>query len=124
MKPVTYGDVRKEFKLDDEVWACAFKPTVDKEGKHNYSKPVRGRLVTDNSELKDLDRRKNGYSHINYFVPYKKNGVDLAWSKAVSIYARYFCRTKKESTDFYNELIQSHIKWLEQEADNLRKLLI
>lgn len=124
MKPVTWGDVKNVFKVDDEVWACAFQPTSDKEGKHNFSKPIRGRLVCGNTESSDKYRRDKGYKDVAYFVPYKKNGIDLAWSKAVTIYARYFSKTEQESIDFYNKLVQEHIDWLTKEAESLKSLLI
>ena len=48
---ISYREINDNFKLDDEVWACAYKSTSDKEGRSNYSKPVRGRLVAENNKL-------------------------------------------------------------------------
>lgn len=83
-----------------------------------------GRLVCGNTESSDKYRRDKDYKDVAYFVPYKKNGIDLAWSKAVTIYARYFSKTEQESIDFYNKLVQEHIDWLTKEAESLKSLLI
>lgn len=121
---ISYGEVNDNFKLDDEVWACAYKPTTNKEGRSNYSKPIRGRLVAESTKSRDEFRRSRGYTDIMAFVPYKKNGKDLAWSKAVTIYSRYFTYSEKECREFYNDLIKQQILWHEQEIAKLKEELL
>lgn len=121
---IDYTDVNNVFKLDDIVYAFAYKPTSDKEGKSKYSKPVRGRLVAGGTALKDAEARKRLNPFIRYFVPFKKNGIDLAWSKAVTIYARQFSLDEDECKKCYNELIQKQIFWHEQEIKKLEKDLL
>lgn len=60
----------------------------------------------------------------HYFVPFKKNGKDLAWSKVVSIYSRYFTADEEESKEFYNDLIQKQIAWYASEIDKLKEDLL
>lgn len=121
---ISYADINNNFRLDDEVWACAYKPTNNKEGRSNYSRPIRGRLVAENTKSRDEFRRSRGYADIRAFVPYKKNGKDLAWSKAVTIYSRYFTFSEEECKEFYNNLIKEQIAWHEQEIAKLKEELL
>lgn len=125
MERITWSDVNKHFKVGDEVWACAFEPTKDKESKHNFCKPVKGVLVTDLIKERDEQNRKNNKrAEIRYFIPYKQNGVDLARSRAVTIYSRYFCKTEEECKVLYNELVQECINWHLQEVEDLKQYLL
>lgn len=118
---VTWHNVSKYFKIGDIVFACAYKPTSDKESKHNYQKPIIGMLVLDSSLAKCKEREKKGYTEPRYFVPFKKNGKDLAWSKAVTIYARYFTDNEMESKAYYNKLIMEQIQWHQSEIEKLKE---
>lgn len=120
---VSYCEVNSYFKLDDIVWACAFELTTAKGGKHNYSKPVRGMLVAGSTEVGDKNARKKE-ERIRFFVPFKKNGDGLAWSKAVTIYSRYFADTEEESKECYNSQVQEVVTWLETRLDEVKKEFI
>lgn len=117
---ISYREINDNFKLDDEVWACAYKPTSDKEGRSNYSNPIRGRLVAENTKSRDEFRWSRGCTDIRAFIPYKKNGKDLAWSKAVTIYSRYFTDNEAESKEYYNKLIREQIQWHQSEIEKLK----
>lgn len=117
---VTWGNIEKYFKVGDIVYACAYKPTSDKESRHNYQKPIRGILVLDNSEDKCRIREEKGYKRPRYFVPFKKNDKDLAWSKAVTVYSRYFTDNEKECKEYYNKLIRDQIQWHQKEIERLK----
>lgn len=121
---VTWGDVKEYFKVGDIVYACAYKPTSDKESRHNYQKPIRGILVLDSSEAKCKVREEKGYTEPRYFVPFKKNGKDLAWSRAVTVYARYFTDNEVECIEYYNKLIKEQIQWHQNEIERLEKEFI
>lgn len=118
---VTWGDVKDHFKVGDIVYACAYTPTYNKEGRHNYQKPIRGMLVLDNSEERCEKRAKAGYDEPRYFVPFKKNGKDLAWSKAVTVYSRYFTDDENESKEYYNKLVREQLHWHQAEIEKLKE---
>lgn len=118
---VTWNDVKDYFKAGDIVYACAYQPTSNKEGKHNYQKPIRGMLVLYSTEAKCREREQKGYTEPRYFVPFKKNGKDLAWSKAVTVYARYFTDDENECREFYNGMISKQIRWHQYEIEKLKE---
>lgn len=117
----TWEDVKEHFKVGDSVYACAYKYNRDKEGRQYFQKPILGKLVLGRSETEeDYYARTGRKTEPNYFVPFKKNGKDLAWSKVVTIYSRYFTDDEEESKEFYNDLIQKQISWHESEIDKLK----
>lgn len=119
-----YAEVKEIFNIEDEVWACDFKYAHDKESKHLYQKPVLGKLMAGRTE--ELHKRcvASGTATVKYFVPFKKNGTELAWSKAVTVYSRKYATSKQECIKMFNELIESDIKWHENEIKALKKELI
>lgn len=121
----TWEDVKKHFKVGDTVYACAYEYKRDKEGRRYFQKPVLGKLVLGRTLSEEEYYERTGRkTEPNYFVPFKKNGKDLAWSKVVSIYARYFTTDEEESKEFYNDLIQKQISWHESEIDKLKEDLL
>lgn len=126
MKIKNYTEVSKNFKAGDEIWACAFNYTHDKEGKHLYQEPVFGKLMAGKTEVAHNSRieRFPDSSNVEYFVPFKKNGVDLAWSKAVLMYNRYYATTEEECVELYNSLVKNAIDWHRSEIEALEKLVL
>lgn len=113
MKIRSYVEARKAFLPGDEVWACAYSYDGNKEGRLYFQEPVLGKITcrnTESAEKRELQDTSTWHQP-NYFVPYKKNGRDLAWSKAVSIGARCYAFSKEECIELYNELIQENINW-------------
>ena len=112
----------------DEVYACEFKETHDKEDKRYIQKPVLGQIKCANTESKCEDYRKRYETYGtdrqnkgNYFVPYRKDGKGLAWSKAVTIYAREYFETEEAAIDYYNRQIKESIDWHWNKIKELRK---
>lgn len=121
----TWEDVKEHFKVGDTVYACAYKYNRDKEGRQYFQKPVLGKLVLGRTLSEEEYYERTGRkTEPNFFVPLKKNGKDLAWSKVVSIYSRYFTTDEEESKEFYNDLIQKQIAWHESEIDKLKEDLL
>lgn len=119
-----YTEAQDKFYIGDEVWACDFKYAHDKESRHLYQKPILGKLMAGRTE--ELHKRcvASGTATVKYFVPFKKNGTELAWSKAVTVYSRKYATSKQECIKMFNELIESDIKWHENEIKALKKELI
>lgn len=121
----TLEDVKKHFKVGDVVYACAYKYNRDKEGRQYFQKPILGKLVLGRTLSEEGYYERTGRkTEPNFFVPFKKNGKDLAWSKVVSIYSRYFTEDEEDSKEFYNDLIQKQITWHESEIDKLKEDLL
>lgn len=126
MKYREYTNVAKNFRAGDTAWACAFHYTHDKESKSLHQEPIYGKFMIGNTQLKvdeKLERRPD-YSYPEYFVPFKKNGVDLAWSKAVHMSSRHYATTEDECVELYNSLIMDAVDWHRKEIDKLEKLLL
>ena len=119
-----FKDTINHFKLSDTAYACAYEYTHDKEGKCKHQKPVLGVFTAGNTEEKNAEYIAKGRTDVCYFVPFKKNGIDLAWSKAVTIYSRCYATTQQECIALYNRLIQDSIEWHEQEIKKLEKDLL
>lgn len=121
----SWDDVKKHFKVGDTVYACAYKYNRDKEGRQYFQKPILGQLVLGRNKTEEEYYQRTGReTEPNYFVPFKKNGEDLAWSKIVTIYSRYFTTDEEESKKFYNDLIKEQIAWHESEISKLREDLL
>lgn len=106
--------VRTAFKHKDEVWGFACQT-----GRNNlyadtvllnaFSEPVRGVLSNVRYES-CYDDKEFASKPVEYFVPYKKRGDGLAWSKAVSIYNRHFAKTEDAAIKYFNAAIDDAIK--------------
>lgn len=120
-----YYDINKHWKVGDIVWACAFKYAGTKESKHLYQTPIKGMFTHSKcpEDIKDISTTKQ-YKHIRYFIPFKKNGKDLAYSKAVNYNARCYADYEYECINLYNELIQKNIDWHKSCIKDLCDLLI
>lgn len=108
-----YTNIRKKDNLHKIVWACAYEHTSSKNEKYLYCKPTKG-MLTALSFSNEIEAHNNN-SYPLYFVPFRKNAKDLtlknlAWSKAVSLSARYYADTEAESIEQYNELVLASIK--------------
>lgn len=86
--------------------------------------PVRG-MFTLGKSVEDTKRRTNrGDTKIEYFVPFKKNSNELAWSKAVLMHSRCYASTYEECVVLYNKLISNAINWHMYEISKLEQDLI
>lgn len=116
------------YKTGDEIWACAYTKTFNKEGIKLVQKPIKGRLTAGKNEKKHLEiLEKYGDKSadcLDYFVPYKKDGTSLAWSRAVSIGARRFAATEEECREVYNKEIQHVIDFCERTIEELKEEMI
>lgn len=106
--------VRSAFKHKDEIWAFAcqtgrndlYANTVSLNA---FSEPVKG--VLSSTRYEDCyDNKTIKSKTVEYFVPYKKRGEGLAWSKAVSIYSRHFTETEDAAVKYFNAAIDDAIK--------------
>ena len=111
---------RDIFKNGDIVWACAYDKSESKEANILKQLPIKGKLMvcrTDEATNKILNIRPN--ISVAYFVPFKKNGTDLAWSKAVRVNSRMYATTYEESVEQYNDKIESYINWYKENIKDL-----
>lgn len=92
------------------IWACAYELNSKGTGKLGYSKPIQGMLMLGDTESSHDWNEKHGYKTPRYFVPFKKNNKDLAWSKAVSIYSRRYADSKEECLEYFKDIINEEIK--------------
>ena len=81
-------------------------------------------LVLDSSKEKCERRERLGHKEPRYFVPFKKNGKDLAWSRAVTIYARCFTESESECIEYFNNLIREQIQWHQSEIERLKSEIL
>lgn len=121
---VSGSEINGNFISGDIVYACAFSSSKDKNGNHYVKKPVRGMLTCGKTKAMDSFYVERGCTEPSYFVPFKMNGKDLYWSKAVSVYFHYLSSTEEESKQFYNKLINDYIESLSCEIDRVKKELI
>lgn len=122
-------DVRSNFTVGDSVWACAYSFASNKETKTLYQEPIRGeftagRNISHNDVVLKRCADMGIVPEISYFVPYKKNGTGLAWSKAVETSSRMYATTYDECVELYNDKIEEYIKWCEDQIDELKKMKI
>lgn len=110
-------------KPGDEVWACAFSFTYDKESMRYSQRPVRGILACSNKEVTHNALMAKGSDYTGYFVPYGAKGK-LSWSKAVSCSARKFATTEQECIEMYNDSIRGIIDSLKKQEEELESELI
>lgn len=120
----SYELSKSNLKVGDTVWACAYKLGSDVESMRYIQRPIKGVLTTskdkkNNDNFMALGETDTGY--IQYFVPYKKNGVDLSWSKAVSIYSRKIATTEEEAISLYNKLIDDYVEYFTEKIEEIKK---
>lgn len=125
MKFKRYQDARGHYKVGDVVWGCAYTCSGDKESKRFFQEPIKGQFTASNREVTNTAimataAQKGTYVEPRYFVPFKKNGIDLAWSKAVNFTARMYADTYAESVELYNDKIQEYIDWFENEVKEMK----
>lgn len=122
-----------ELKCEDVVWACMYEYTYDKEAKKLFQKPVKGVITASRYESYHNDyveRLKNSENYgregygTQYFVPFKKNGKDLAWSKAVKVYNRRYARNEVDCIHLFNRLILNIVDWHNKEIEELKKEML
>lgn len=106
--------VQSAFKHGDEIWAFACETGrntfyADTISLNAFSKPVRGVLSSTKYE-DDYDSDRVKSRTIGYFIPYKKRGEGLSWSKAVSIDSRQFTETESAAIYYFNAEIDKAIK--------------
>lgn len=121
--------VDDNFKVGDSAWACAYSFATNKETRLLYQEPIKGEFVAGKDEAQNTDllqryAAKGVAPSIGYFVPYKKDGVSLAWSKKIDAQSRMYATTRDECVELYNDKIDSHIRWHENQIDELRKMKI
>ena len=125
-----YHQVSTYFAIGDEVWACAFHYSHNKESKSLHQKPVLGVLMAGDtlySHNSKMERMRSYYDkepNPGYFVPFKKNSKELAWSKSVMLSSRCYASTEEEAIQLYNDLITEAIDWHNSEIKDLQAKLI
>lgn len=77
-------------------------------------------LITDSEKQKQFkEYHRLLYWTPRYFVPYKKNGKELAFSKAVLVDSRWYADTEAQAIDGYNKLLEKEIEKLKQKISEL-----
>lgn len=121
-----YQNLWKLCYAGDKVWACAFQISIDKNSKRFKQEPVYGMLTVTDAPDKEIEYRQErmrqtgeGRAHASYFVPFKKDGKSLAYSKAVQVSARCYATTQEECVEMYNKMIQKYIDWYKKEIMEL-----
>lgn len=113
------------FKPYDTVWACAFTQTSTKDAKRYFCKPVKGMLMTSNTEKRCEENKQKHTAHdIKYFVPFKKDCVHLAWSQAVHFTARKYADSEAECISLYNSLIYDAVEFHQNIIDELFEQIV
>lgn len=103
-------DFQTTFKPNDVVWACGFRETDNKNDILINCPPTKGKLMCAKTEqTHDFIVNNTPNPKITFFVPFKKNKKELAWSKAVSIWSRSFATTEDDCRDLYKSLIDDAI---------------
>lgn len=123
-----YQDLWDKCYAGDKVWACAFQYSSDKNSKRFKQEPIYGMLMVTNEPDKELKYRQDrmrqtgeNRAHASYFVPFKKDGKSLAYSKAVHVSARQYATTQQECIEMYNGMIQKYINWYKREITGLEE---
>lgn len=115
----THQELLKHHKPGDAIYACHFKYDSTKENNRYIQEPVQGIL----SQYSDGSSSANTAT-IHYFIPFRKNTMEPAKSRAVSISARKYADTEAECIELYNSLIHDNIEWHESEIQKLRERLM
>lgn len=115
--------MKQEGRPGQIVWACAYELNSKGTGKIGYCKPVNGMLMLGNTQISHDRNAKYGYTKPQYFVPFRKDLRGLAWSNAVSIYARQYADSKEECTELFKEIINKEIEKHKEKIAKLEKEL-
>lgn len=107
-----------------EIWACNYKTTEDKEGLRYIQLPIKGMVACAKNQELHEKLMKSEEPDLRYFVPFKKNGKGLAWSKAVELDSRLYATTEEDSKEMYNEEIEYYIHKWEKEIEDLKAKLL
>lgn len=122
-----------ELVVEQEVWACMFEYNKGKEGKKLYQKPILGKIMAScrkdmHDEYVEHIKKCGNYGKeqygVEWFVPYKRNSKELAWSKAVRVYNRKYAPDEETSKQLYNRMIQDKINWHNNAIEELKKEMI
>lgn len=93
------------------AWGYAFRETEDKEELRYIQTPVKGIFARTNKPNKGEDptipRRPDEYG--TYFIPFKKNSNELAWSRAVATSSRAYADTYEDAVKGFNKKIDETI---------------
>lgn len=120
----THSELYKSnLKVGDSIWACAYEFTMNSKSMKNIQKPIKGVLTTSRDKKNNdsfIALGETGTDYIRYFVPYKKNEIDLSWSRAVEVYSRKFATTEEEATELYNKLIDEYIAHYTEMIERLK----
>ena len=138
-----YEEVNKVASIGDKVYAYRFKTSSRQNntdeskdmpiGIRYIQKPVLGVFThSDNEQSENRIREKiakgedikDFEKEIRYFVPCRKDGKGLVWSKAVTIYSRMFTSDYGEAVEDYNRQVYNKIVTYEKYIDALRELMI
>lgn len=103
-------------EVGQKVWACAFQLDKSKTQMRLVQEPVygeiRGRIRPSTGE-----EGKSPY----YFIPYKRNSIDLAMSKKVSVYSRSYAETYEDCKEIYNSLVDENVNWLKERLSEIEE---
>lgn len=124
MKFESYLNLGGKFKSGDVIYACAYSGTLKNDGRSLFQKPIKGIFTVANTEAKNKLALSKGCTGIRYFVPFKINGVDLSWCRAVRISSRCYATSMEECIELYNSLVNYSISWHEDRIKGIRKDLI
>lgn len=119
--PYNTREAIAHFGKETPVWAYAIKSgdvMQDNSRKKLFQLPIKGIITNRSSET-----AKPGNWN-TYFVPYKKNNMDLAWSKKVHAESRYYAGTKEEAEACYNYMITQEQNKLQEQIQKLEELKI
>lgn len=113
------------------VWASAFRLTENKASLSLRQEPVPGIAAYSQYEIatgpeipgKPGTGRDMSGMAARWFVPFKKNSEDPAWSKAVRIESRDIASTRAEAEEMYRDRILAEADWLEARAAWIRGYL-
>lgn len=108
------------------VWAYAFELTHTKEGSYLSCKPTKGKVICGRTQAKHDSVINSGAERfsLSYFVPFKKDGVNLSWSKAVELSSRKYAFTEEECNQLYNKSVDKAVNWLRSRADECEALKV
>ena len=126
------GELDKNYlSAGDTVWGYHHRYSGNKEGMALKQVPIFGMITVgytqaSNDRMLEIMSKENISLNkgAQYFTPFKKNGKDLAWSKAVRFHSRSYAETKDDAIRLYNDLIRQSIKWHQDEIEKLMKDMV
>lgn len=118
MATYTTYEEKRMMVTNRDYFAFAFTEDGTRDGMALKQPPVRGRIVTG-------DKVKDGTSRFElYFVPCRKSGDGLAFSRAIWMQSRCYADTEEEAKEAYNQKINDEIAWHQARIGDLRKELL